>query len=364
MLIRSGRLSLGLVLFLCLATAFSGCRVVDRTGREEVPVVIEGLTMGTYYRVSVAALPENSSAEELEVEIEAILDEVNQQMSTYISNSELSLFNSSGSSDWFSVSEDTAKVVSRGIDIYKLSGAAFDITVGPLVNLWGFGPLGRREDLPGDKEIAEAMAKTGSAHLKVRLSPPALKKQISDLYVDLSAIAKGFAVDRLAELLNSLGTAAFLVDIGGEIRARGTKSGGAAWRIGIESPIAGSREVQKIVELDNSAMATSGDYRNYFEVDGVRYSHEIDPRTGRPVTHRLASVTVVDATCMDADGWATALLILGTDNGYALADRENLAAFFVVKGEEGFEEKMTEGFRQLIERESGEESANPLISQR
>ncbi len=300
--------------------------------------------MGTYYRVSVAALPGGMGEEGLKVEIEGILGEVNGQMSTYIPDSELSRFNSSESNEWFSVSEDTAEVVKRGIEVYEISEGAFDITVGPLVNLWGFGPQGRREDLPGEGEIEAAMERTGSVHLEVRFSPPALKKRIPDLYVDLSAIAKGFAVDRLAELLELQGVADFLVDIGGEMRAKGMKKEGLAWRIGIESPVAGAKALQKIVELNNSAMATSGDYRSYYEVDGVRYSHEIDPRTGRPVTHSLVSVTVVDATCMDADGWATALLILGPKEGYARAERQDLAAFFVVKGEDGFEERMTRKF--------------------
>tara|TARA_Y100000588_G_scaffold270844_1_gene286463 strand:- start:58925 stop:59893 length:969 start_codon:yes stop_codon:yes gene_type:complete len=321
-------------------------------GGDEVPMVLSGATMGTYYRVSVSTLPLNSNAQELKAKVEAILDEVNQQMSTYLSNSELSLFNSSESIDWFSVSEDTAKVISKGIDIYNLSSGAFDITIGPLVNLWGFGPLGRRDNLPTDTEIAAKMTTIGSDNLKVRLSPPALKKSFSNLNVDLSAIAKGFAVDRLSEMLNSLGTTAFLVDIGGEMRAKGTRRGSnSVWRIGIESPVVASQQIQKVVELDNSSIATSGDYRNYFEVDKVRYSHEIDPRTGRPISHRLASVTVVDASCMDADGWATALLILGTDEGYALANQKDLAAFFVIKTEEGFEEKMTVRFRNLIKKE-------------
>ena len=352
MIIRSSKLSFSLALFLCLSAAFSGCSVVDQMEGEEVPMVITGATMGTYYRVSVSTLPLNYNAQELKVKVESILDEVNQQMSTYLSDSELSLFNSSESIDWFSVSEDTAKVISRGIDIYNLSSGAFDITIGPLVNLWGFGPLGRRDDLPTDREIAAKMTTIGSDHLKVRLSPPALKKSLSNLYVDLSAIAKGFAVDRLSVMLNSLGTTAFLVDIGGEMRAKGTKSGSnSVWRIGIESPVATSQQIQKVVELDNTAIATSGDYRNYFEVDKVRYSHEIDPRTGRPISHRLASVTVVDTSCMDADGWATALLILGTVEGYALANQKNLAALFVIKTEDGFEEKMTVGFRNLIKKE-------------
>ena len=352
MLIRSSQLSFSLALFLCLSPAFSGCSVENQKGGKGVPVVIVGATMGTYYRVSVSTLPLNSNAQELKSKIEAILAQVNQQMSTYISNSELSLFNSSESIDWFSVSEDTAKVVSRGKDIHTLSSGAFDITIGPLVNLWGFGPLGRRTDVPAYREIAAKMNSIGSTHLKVRLSPPALKKSLSDLHVDLSAIAKGFAVDRLSEMLNSLGTIGFLVDIGGEMRAKGAKSENtSAWRIGIESPVVASQEIHKVIELNNSAMATSGDYRNYFEVDKVRYSHQIDPRTGRPISHRLASVTVVDTTCMDADGWATALLILGTDEGYALANKKNLAAFFIIKTEDGFEEKMTVGFRKLIEKE-------------
>ena len=310
--------------------------------------VISGATMGTYYRVAVERPGSEASFDQIADEIEILLGEINRQMSTYDPESEISRFNRSASLDWFPVSPNTAHVVQESLHLSRKTGGAFDVTVGPLVNLWGFGPAGRRAAIPSAREIEEARSRVGFAHLEARSSPPAIRKGIAELYVDLSAIAKGFAVDQISEYLSSIGIGNHLVDIGGELRARGRKGDGTPWRVAIEQPRADGGTVQRIVNLSDAAIATSGDYRNFFEVDGVRFSHEIDPVAARPVTHSLASATVLTNNCTMADAWSTALMILGPRAGYDLAIEERLAALFIVKSGGTFTEKATPLFPSRV----------------
>ena len=224
-----------------------------------------------------------------------------------------------------------------------MTQGAFDITAGPLVNIWGFGP---EQDftVPGEQQINTALRLAGQGKLQLDAAAPALKKAHGGMYIDLSAIAKGFAVDEIAGYLDRQQLDNYLVEIGGEIRARGVNDENRPWQIGIENPVTGQRTVRSIIKLENMAMATSGGYRNYFEKDGISYSHTIDPRTGYPVTHELASVTVLHPSAMLADAWATGLLVLGPEKGYATALENGLAAYFIVHGETGFEEISTPAF--------------------
>ena len=313
----------------------------------ETAELLFGSTMGTYYRVTVASHPETVGEMDLRVAIEERLDEINQRMSTYLPESELSRFNRYSENDWFAVSSDTAVVVAEALRIYERSEGAFDVTVGPLVNLWGFGPSGTRSEVPPAESIDAARRQIGSHHLNVRLFPPALKKSRPELYVDLSGIAKGYAVDALAEVLRAKGVDNFMIDIGGDIFTGGRKGGGALWEIAIESPDTESRSIHRMIPITDRAIATSGDYRNYFEVGGHRYSHEIDPRSGYPIRHSLVSVSVLEGSCIRSDAWATALIVLGLENGFHLAEDENLAAFFIVKGEDGFFNKSTSAFNRI-----------------
>ncbi len=220
----------------------------------------------------------------------------------------------------------------------------FDVTVGPLVNLWGFGPQRGLDRIPEPQALAAARERVDYRLLALRDDPPALRKARPDLTIDLSAIAKGYGVDEIAGLLESVEVTDYLVDIGGELRARGVNDQGEVWRIGIEQPRADGRQVERIIGLRDTAMATSGDYRNFFEIDGRRYSHIIDPRTGWPVAHRLASVSVLHPSAMTADGWATGLLALGPESALALADREQLAVLLIVISDDGFETRATAAF--------------------
>jgi thiamine biosynthesis lipoprotein len=272
-------------------------------------------------------------------------------MSTYIADSEISRFNRYGQNDWFEISDSLAEVIANALRISQISGGAFDITVGPLVNLWGFGPERKPEKIPPDEKIKEVMGFTGYRKLTVRLSPPAVKKTQPEVFCDLAGIAKGYGVDKVAEYLESRGISDYLVEIGGEVRAKGKKETNAWWRLGIAAPD-GSSGIQEAFPLKNKAMATSGDYHNYFEEEGIRYSHTIDPGTGKPITHKLASVTVIHESCMFADAMATAIDVLGPQRGYELALKEKLAVFLIIKGKDRFIEKKTPEFEKFLEDQS------------
>jgi thiamine biosynthesis lipoprotein len=285
--------------------------------------------MGTTYSVQLVDPPPDLDLDRLRLRIDAELERVNAQMSTYRPDSELSRFNAAPGTDWMPVSPELAATVAAAKRIGAASGGALDVTVGPLVNLWGFGPDLSEDDVPAPAAIAAGLDRTGLERLEVRLDPPALRKARADLYVDLSAIAKGHGADRVAAVLDTAGVDDLLVEIGGELYGRGRNGRGEPWRIAVERPQSDGRRVLRVVPLRNTGMATSGDYRNFFELDGVRYSHSIDPATGWPVRHELASVTVLADTAMEADGWATALLVLGPARGQALAESLGLAALFI-----------------------------------
>lgn len=306
---------------------------------------LSGQTMGTSYHIKVVAESSLDKAA-LTERIQQVLDRIEARMSTYREDSELSRFNRLQTQDWFEVSEETAFVVSLAHQVSEQSNGAFDATVGPLVNLWGFGPDPSIHNAPASALIDERLQQIGYQAVQVRREPPSLSKQQPRI-LDLSAIAKGYAVDQLAELLAN-DFDGFMVEVGGELRLHGKKPGEEPWRIAIERPDVGSRKLQQVIEVGDNAIATSGDYRNYFEQDGVRFSHTIDPQTGRPISHRLASVTVVDPSCARADAFATAMMVLGDEKGLALATKLGLNVFFIVKSDEGFVEKHTPGFERFI----------------
>lgn len=313
---------------------------------------VEGYTMGTvYYSVLAHGVPIHSGKQDfwetLSQKIQQRLDEIDRAMSTYKPDSDVSRFNDSDSTDWFDVSSETAQVVQLAQTVSKLSNGAFDITVGPLVDLWGFGPktkLFSVSELEG--KVHELMGKIGFEKLDVRMNPPALKKSQPDLRIDLSAIAKGFAVDAIGELLETNGISNYRVEIGGEVRCHGKKTGGKIWAIGIEEPLLlppGTPyfAVYCRLFLKDLSMATSGDNQNYRSVDGVKFSHIIDPRTGFPTEkiaqgtdvpqRRVASVSVIEPTCVQADALATAMFVLGPDEGIKLADSLHLPVLFLLR---------------------------------
>lgn len=311
-------------------------------------VVMQGKTMGTYYQVTMVLSEQQQNDDAfklsaLQIEIDQKLELVNDQMSTYRPDSELSSFNQAEKS--FTVSPATAYVVQSSLALYELSDGAFDVTVGPLVNLWGFGPDKKPNKIPTDEQIATQNKRVGSQYLS--LEGNTLYKTNPDLYVDLSSIAKGYGVDVVAEYLQEIGINNYLVDIGGELRANGTKPENSQWTLAIERPVSG-QNVQRLIQIGDNAIATSGDYRNYYEFDGIRYSHTIDPSTGKPINHNLVSVTVIHESSMFADGLATVITVLGPEAGLVFAKQNKLAAFLLVKSDDDFVEHFTDEFKPYL----------------
>nr|WP_068712313.1 FAD:protein FMN transferase [Vibrio tritonius] len=330
------------VLFSCLVF-LAGC------GRQVEQVHLSGPTMGTTYNVKYLVAETSPDAAVLQQGIDKILVQVNDQMSTYRKDSELSRFNQTHDTEPFILSKETATVVKEALRLNKLTLGKLDVTVGPLVNLWGFGPEGRPDKVPSAKALADRRAEVGISHLT--LDGVQLSKDIPNLYVDLSTIAKGWGVDQVADYLEQSGIDNYMVEIGGEIRLKGLNRDGVKWRIAIEKPVANERSVQEIISPGTMAMATSGDYRNYFEQDGIRYSHIIDPDTGKPINNRVVSVTVLHPSCMTADGLATGLMVLGDEQGMAIAKQHHLAVMMIVKTDTGFEEKVSEAFRPYLKKQ-------------
>ena len=305
--------------------------------------------MGTTFSIKLVSPRVELDMELLNDQVHRLLESANERMSTYAEKSELSLFNASRSTDWFGVSAELCTAIESALSLSRLTNGAFDVTVGPLVNLWGFGPDGSQSEPPAETAITAARDRVGYDKLSTNCQMPALRKNQPDVYVDLSGYAKGYAVDELADLLDDEKLGNYLVEIGGELRMSGHNASGGQWAIAVEKPVDDTRGVQAIVRLTDRAMATSGDYRNFFEYAGQRYSHTIDPGTGRPVAHNAAAVTVISGTAARADGLATALLVLGPVEGFEFAEQENIAAFFLVRDDTRIDEHFTNAFADLIE---------------
>ena len=298
---------------------------------------VGGETMGTYFLVTIDSPPNSDTEASVRSEVVARLNEINSQMSTWEAESEITGFNRSDSTGWYPVSAEFASVVREAKRIHELSGGAFDPTVSPLIDLWGFGKP-NRSGVPDPAAINDVLQAVGMQHVFVRSEPPALRKSRADVQLNLSAIAKGYAVDAIAELLTQSGRSSFTVDIGGEIKAGVAKASGDPWRIGIESPqsrLSRKNRPTQIVPITESSVATSGDYRNFYESDGTTYSHTINPVTGRPVENPPASVSVIHDSCMTADALATALMVLGLDEGIQLAKKQRYSVLFQIAGSDG-----------------------------
>lgn len=337
-------------LFLLWACVFG----IAACGKDGLAVVeVQGPTMGTFYTVKVVA-PERDlpDVDVLQSWADDILQTINQSMSTYVADSELSKFNRSASDEWQQISPGLLHVLLLSQEISRLSDGAFDITVAPLVDLWGFGPEMRAETKPSEQEIAAEKARLGYQHIAIDEERLAARKPVG-LTLDLSAIAKGYAADELANYIEAQGFSNIMVEVGGELSLRGVSVRNSPWRIGIETPayqVLGAPSVPaKTVELSDRGMATSGDYRNYYELDGERVSHTIDPVTGRPIAHALASVTVIADTAAEADGWATALNVLGPQRAPMLAESLGIAALFIVREGEGFETVFSPAFAPFLD---------------
>ncbi|MEM1111083.1 MAG: FAD:protein FMN transferase [Pseudomonadota bacterium] len=311
--------------------------------------------MGTRWHVTYIADSDGLVRGEAQAGIEALLEEVNDSMSTYREDSEISRFNSGALTLPWQPSKDFWQVLKAALMVGELSGGAYDVTVGPLVRRWGFGPDAPAPGLPQPAELEQLMATVGQRFLLVDEQARTLSSE-RPMELDFSSLAKGYAVDRVAEFLAARGVEDYMVEVGGEIRAAGQSPRGDLWRIAIETPD-GRAGVAAALELEDAAVATSGDYRNFFERDGKRYSHTLDPRTGAPVEHGLVSVTVLHEQAMLADAWATALSVLGPDAGMAVAKEQGLAVYFISRQGERLEPAYTEGFTRALKQGLGSASS-------
>lgn len=297
------------------------------------PVAIDtlaGETMGTTWCVKLVA--PRASLHALYDGIQAQLDRVVAQMSTWRSDSDLSRFNRSADGSWVAVPEELFAVLRCALEIADASGGAFDPTVGPLVDLWGFGPEGRRPDIPDAAELATVSGRVGWQRLALRAEPREVL-QPGRAQIDLSAIAKGYAVDLVAAHLQQRGIETALVEVGGELFGYGRKPDGSAWRVLVDADPDRDEGVPQVLRLQGKAVATSGDRWHRYRHDGDEYAHSVDPRNGKPVEHAPVAVTVIADQAMHADAWATALTVMGAEAGLKFANEHSMAARFVVHGE-------------------------------
>lgn len=319
-------------------------------GDSRLPQIdLVGEALGTAFKVSIVEPPAALDTAALEADVLAVLARVDALASTWRDDSEISALNAAESTDWVDVSEPLCAALERSWAVSRASGGAFDATIGPLVNLWGFGPDGRVIVPPSTTMIDDAMQHVGYDKLELDCDDGRVRKSDPQLYVDLSGWAKGYAVDEVAELLADRQLVNTLVEVGGEMRVSGHNSEARNWAVAIEAPSTSRRAPQSIIRITDTGVATSGDYRNYFEYDGRSYSHTIDPRTGQPVTHDLSAVTVLQASSAFADAMATALLVLGPEKGPELAEDLGIAAYFLIRAEAGIEEITTQAFEDVVD---------------
>lgn len=340
---RGGRLA-ALLCAVMQGLALSACGHVTQAES------FEGETEGTTYHVTVSSLPSGVPRARLQGAIDAALADVDRHLSTWRADSEISRFNASTSRDWMPVSAPLFAVLHEAQRVSRDSHGAFDVTVAPFVDLWGFGTQAINAAAePNPAELEAVRANVGFAKLELRSPPLAIRKLVPALRVDVAGIAPGYAVDRICRAFAALGVRDAIVEIGGEVRAWGRNPDGRRWRAAVERPVAGERSPYTLVELDGMAVSTSGDYRDYRVLGHRRVSHTIDPRTGAPVAHDLASVTVLHPSAMTADAYATALMVLGPDEGYRYAEQRGLAVLMLerVPGRAEWRERVTPGFTRL-----------------
>ncbi|MEO5606933.1 MAG: FAD:protein FMN transferase [Polaromonas sp.] len=299
---------------------------------------LSGQTMGTRYS-AVFFAPAGVDEPTIGAGLFAAVDKVDSQMSTWKPDSNLSRLNALPEQQWLALPEELMTVLDTALRIGQQSQGAFDIGVGELVNAWGFGPTGSQADVQQASALGKGPHHPAVDGLEIDRARSRVLKRLP-VTLDLSGIAKGYGVDALARCMNSFGITRYLVGIDGEMRAKGLKPDGQAWAVAIEKPVRHVRGVMGVMELSDAAIATSGDYRHWVEVQGQHYSHTMNPLNGQPVRNRLAAVTVVMSSCMLADAWATALLVLGETDGVALAQKRGMDALFVLRDGDGdgFEE--------------------------
>lgn len=335
---------------LCFIATFALVLTTCEEGHERFS--LEGLTMGTSYQIQLLEIPGEKGPEALAGEVQGILSRLDREIfSTYAPDSELSRLNKHPVGISFAASREMMDVLLLADAVFSSTSGAFDPTVAPLVNLWGFGPEVSLTEVsvPHDREVEEALSRVGFDHLVIDEARSEVVKT-RNVMIDLSAIAKGYAVDQIGRLLDERGSESYFVEVGGELKIKGVKTDGSSWVPAIEAPLDQASEVYEIFSnLGRSiAVAGSGDYRNYFEVDGIRYSHEIDPRTGRPVRHHLAAAYVIADSAALADALATAYMVMGEEPAYEHAERGEIAVFLIAREGDAFVERVSSAFSPYL----------------
>ncbi|KAA0010705.1 FAD:protein FMN transferase [Billgrantia pellis] len=334
-------LRLAVIAIMCLGLLV-GCSESERP--LDSPVRLEGDIFGSFYQVTMADPLTQGRAQELEAGLLEVLEQVDVAMSVYRDDSELMAFNQAPIGEWQPLSNELIEVLAISQAVAEASDGAFDITVGGLVNLWSFGSEARPREVPDDETLRQRLAQAGPDSIEIDVDELQARR-LRDVFVNLGGVAKGHATDRVAAYLDAQGIEHYLVNLGGDLIVRGYRdSEEQPWRIGIEAPLDDRQEAIHVVPLHDISVATSGDYRNYFEEGGKRYSHTIDPRTGRPIEHRVASVTVVHPSNAWADAWATAMMVLGEEEGLALAREENLRVLLLVREGDGWSSMASPAF--------------------
>lgn len=321
-----------------LVGVLSGCGNGDSLER------FDGPAMGSRYSIQYVRHSYTLAPKAVQAEVENILAEVDRQFSTYRSDSDVERFNDLPANRCQKMPAPILKLIRVAQLLSEQSEGSYDLTVEPLLNLWGFGPQAREEKVPTAQSLAEVRQRVGYQHL--RIDRDQLCKDAA-VEVDFNSIAAGYAVDTIAEKLEAMGIRSYLVEVTGELKAAGKKHDGSPWRIALEEPRDDQQVAERVIVVDGYGVSTSGDYRNYFEQDGRRYSHTFDARTGAPVSHTLASVTVINPSALMADGLSTLLLILGPERGWDYAEKHDIGAFFVIRADTGFVTRTNQAFERL-----------------
>ena len=297
-------------------------------------------------------MPDDLSAEVVKTEIESAFELVNQSMNHYDPESLISDFNQLPPGEPIEVDWDFAYVLTAALALGKATGGAYDVSVSALSDLWGFGPDGPTR-MPTQGEVDVALSQVGASQLEWQPETRALAKRVHNLKLDFSSLAKGYAVDLAADALDELGLEHYMLEVGGEVRVRGQSPRGGDWRIAVERPDPTARgSVQTALSVSDTGIATSGDYRNFFESEGRRYSHLIDPQSGYPIQHDVVSVTVVHGSAMMADAWATALIVLGSEKAMVLAEERRLAVYLLKRSGDRIEALSSASMAQWLDEDS------------
>lgn len=336
---------------LLILLLLTGCD--NTTGSAPQTLVLDGKTMGTFWRVSLAGVT-TEQATELREKIQAQLDADDLLMSSFKNDSSLMQFNHFHSTAPWSVNEAMSDIITTSLRIGAKTAGAMDITIAPLVNLWGFGSDQQPVTIPSQQQIDQAKAITGLSHLRIinQADKQWLQKDIADLTLDLSTVGEGYAADHLAQLMQQQGISRYLVSVGGALVSRGLNSQGQPWRVAIQKPTDKENAIQAIVDINGHGISTSGSYRNYYELDGKRLSHVIDPASGRPIQHNLVSVTVIAPTALEADGWDTGLMVLGLEKAKQVVQQHQLAVYMISKEKNGFSVWMSPQFKTFLQGEA------------